>query len=387
MITVKGTHMTQQNDKPEVFAKFIEKDILSEMGRLLFYILNIFSINGYRIKLFANIDFDALEKDCPYIRLVESIDNLAMVDAIPDSGQNMIYLFDKKDRSCAGKDWDKKYQVKFNIFSSYFWPSFNQSPPMIIPYPMHPLHYDTDLPERLNAARENDKKIRIFFSGDTEGYTRNRTNYPTAKLTRVEIIDAILKNLHDQIVLVSDLESQNALLEGEYIRKCVIVDNSKFRIDAKAWLDTLSRSDFFLCPPGYVMPMCHNVIEAMAVGTIPIINYPEWLNPGLIDMVNCITFDSKADLVKKTAQVLNMEREQIEEMRTRVIEYYQNNLDPAGFMKKLESNTDKEITLLMITDAHVAKNETMLNKNSILINGVPRLPSNIWKDIRNALGI
>lgn len=135
------------------------------------------------------------------------------------------------------------------------------------------------------------------------------------------------------------------------------------------------------------MPMCHNVIEAMAVGTIPIINYPEWLNPGLVDMENCIAFDSKADLAKKITEVLNMKREQIDEMRTRVIEYYQNNLDPAGFMKKLESNTDKEITLLMITDAHVAKNDSKLNRHSILINGVPRFPSDIWKGFRHRLGI
>lgn len=379
--------MTQQNDKPIVFAKFVEQDILSEMGRLLFYILNIFSIHGYRIKLFANIDFDGLEKDCPYIRLVESINNLEMVDAIPDNSQDMIYLFDKKDKACARKNWEKKYRVNFNIFSSYFWASFSQPNPIIIPYPMHPLHYDADLPVRLNTARSNKKKIRIFFSGDTEGYTRNRINYPTAKLTRVEIIDAILENMNNQIVLVSDLESQNNLLEGEYVQKCVIVENGKFRIDAKAWLETLSRSDFFLCPPGYVMPMCHNVIEAMAVGTIPIINYPEWLNPGLVDMENCIAFDSKADLAKKITEVLNMKREQIDEMRTRVIEYYQNNLDPAGFMKKLESNTDKEITLLMITDAHVAKNESKLNRHSILINGVPRFPSDIWKGFRHRLGI
>ena len=379
--------MTLQYDKPVLFAKFIEKDILSEMGRLLFYILNIFSINGYRIKLFANIDFEGLEKDCPYIRLVESIDNLEMVNTIPDDSHNMVYLFDKTDKGCARKNWAKKYQVKFNIFSSYFWSSINQSHPIIIPYPMHPLHYDADLPERLNTARENDKKIRIFFSGDTEGYTRNRINYPTTKLTRVEIVDAILQEMNDRVVPVSDLEGQNKLLEGEYIEKCVIVDNGKFRIDAKAWLETLSKADFFLCPPGYVMPMCHNVIEAMAVGTIPIINYPEWLNPDLIDKVNCISFDSKADLIKKITNVLTMKREEIDEMRTRVIEYYQNNLDPAGFMKKLEANADKEMTLLMITDAHVAKNETMLNKNSVLINGTPRLPSDIWKDIRNKIGI
>ena len=49
--------------EPVIFAKFIAKDILAEMGRLLFTLLNVFSLNGYHIKLFHNMDFEKLEKE------------------------------------------------------------------------------------------------------------------------------------------------------------------------------------------------------------------------------------------------------------------------------------------------------------------------------------
>ena len=56
-----------------VFAKFTDDDILDEMGRLLYSILNIFATNGYQVKLFDNINFSELDK---YGQLVPSMNNL-----------------------------------------------------------------------------------------------------------------------------------------------------------------------------------------------------------------------------------------------------------------------------------------------------------------------
>ncbi|MDH3947321.1 MAG: exostosin family protein [Gammaproteobacteria bacterium] len=377
--------MISESHQPLIFAKFVDQDILSEMGRLLFYTLNIFALNGYHIKLFQNINFEKLEKDRPYIRLVESIDNLVMVDEIPGNTEDTIYLFDREDKECAQKHWKKRIQIRFNIFSSYFWSAFSKSRPIVMPYPMHPLLYGADLESRLQAGRQQKRTMRIFFSGDTEGYRKNRIHYPTKKLTRSEIIGTITEVIGDNAIRVTDTESHNRLLGGEYIQKFVIVDNKEFRIESRYWLETLSKSDFFLCPPGYVMPMCHNVIEAMSVGTIPVINYPEWLNPSLTDMVNCVAFDDKDELIRKINHILNMKEEEINEMRSRVIEYYQNNLDPEVFVNKLEMNTEKDATLLMVTDAYVAKNSSKLNRNSIIINGTPLHPRTLWSGIRRSL--
>ena len=49
------------------------------------------------------------------------------------------------------------------------------------------------------------------------------------------------------------------------------------RIKAEAALDALAKADFFLACPGVGMPLCHNLIEAIAAGAIPILQYAAYL--------------------------------------------------------------------------------------------------------------
>jgi len=352
------------NTDPEqriVFARFADEDILDEMGRLLYSILNIFTTNGYQVRLFDNIDFSALDK---YGQLVPSMKSLTLVDKVPDDSAHMLYLFDREDRSCAGQQWKKKAQVKFDMFSSYWI-----TDPVFMPYPVHPLLSGADLPQRLEKLRKNEKRLRIFFSGDTKDYTRNRIHYPNTKLPRLEVIETILQKIADRTIHVEDKTALKNLFVDGFNNSCIIVDTSKFSVEPTDWLSHLSKTDFFICPPGYCMPMCHNVIEAMAVGAIPIINYPEWFNPDLRHMENCIVFNDRDDLVIKINDVLDMGTQQVAEMRDRAIDYYENHLNPRKFINDIESREGNRVTVLMITDKTTRKNAPQLNKRSILITG------------------
>jgi hypothetical protein len=357
MNTEKNPHM--------VFAKFTNDEILDEMGRLLYSILNIFTTNGYQVKLFNNINFSKLDK---YGQLVPSMTNLALVDAVPDLTSQTLYLFDMQDKSCSHHQWKKKIQIKFDIFSTYWI-----TDPLIMPYPVHPLLSGADLPLQLERLRKNEKKLRIFFSGDTKGYTKNRIHYPNTKLPRLEVIETILKISGDKTIHVKDEDSLNSLFAGDFINSCIIVDTDRMWIDPTDWLPHLSKTDFFICPPGRSMPMCHNVIEAMAVGSIPIINYPEWFNPTLRHMENCIVFNGKEDLIKQVEGILKLEQHKVSELRRNVIDYYENHLSSGKFISKIESRREDKITVLMITDGNTIKNATRLNKKSILISGKPAL--------------
>jgi hypothetical protein len=345
-----------------LFAKFQGKEILGELGRLLYSLLNAFSSDGYQIKMFNNLTTSSLGK---YGRLIHSLENLALTETPPSCTEEWIYLFDKEDKTISKLPWHKKVQVRYDVTSRYWFKK-----PIIMPYPVHPVHATLDLKRRLEEYRSSKSDMSIFFSGDTKGYTRNRIRYPKAKLPRLEIINTILERMDKEVLQVKDMSVLNRLQNAAPIKKCVIVDTNETWVDERDWLSYLARADFFLSPPGIVMPMCHNVIEAMAVGSIPITNYPEWFTPSLTHMENCIAFDDQDDLINKLKRALAMNEEEISRMRANVLSYYEAYLRPDTFVRRIESSKDKKIIVLILTEANVARCFSKLKKNSILMRGI-----------------
>lgn len=348
------------NSPKQVFAKFIGSEIFLEQGRLLFSLLHVFSKAGYQIKLFNNLHDKQLDK---YGQLVHSLEGLELVDAAPANAEGWLYLFDKEARGIGKRPWLKKLQVRFDMFAPFWF-----SNPLIMPFPMHPLQADIRA-EQLEEGRSASRKMRVFFSGDTHQYRRTWVHYPSTKLPRLPIVNAVMEDLGNDVLVISDPQALDELRNGAYARQCVMTASSEVRIEPQDWLSTLAMADFFLSPPGIVMPMCHNIIEAMAVGTIPITNYPEWLDPHLDHMENCIVFDDRDDLIAKMKQVLGMRPEEIARLRSNVIDYYNTYMRPDTFIRRIEASEDREIPLLMYTERNMAKNSSKLGRHSILMHG------------------
>ena len=348
------------NRSKQVFAKFSGSEIFLEQGRLLFSLLHVFSKSGYRIKLFNNLHDKQLDK---YGQLVYSLDGLELVDAPPASSEGWFYLYDREERAIGKRPWVKKVQVRFDMFAPFWF-----SNPLIMPFPMHPLQANIRS-EQLEAGRSASRKMRVFFSGDTHQYRRTWVHYPSTKLPRLPIVNAVMEDMGDALRVIGGPQALDELRNGPYARQCVVTASSEVRIEPQDWLSTLAMADFFLSPPGIVMPMCHNIIEAMAVGTIPITNYPEWLDPHLKHMENCIVFDDRGDLIAKMKRVLEMTPEEIARLRSNVIDYYDTYMRPETFIRRVEASTDREVPILMYTERNMAKNPGKLGRHSILIQG------------------
>ena len=93
-----------------------------------------------------------------------------------------------------------------------------------------------------------------------------------------------------------------------------MVERNKFDISSTQWFETISKSDFFLCLSGVELPMCHNSIEAMGLGTIPIISYNDWFFPPLEHGKNAIVFTDQKDFIAKVKQAFDMKPNQIEKV-------------------------------------------------------------------------
>jgi hypothetical protein len=352
-----------------LYAKFTGSEIFLEQGRLLFSLLNLFANSGYKVCLHDNLAGRQLDK---YGQLIHTIEGLKLTQDEPTATAGIIYLYDKEDKRLGKMPWLKKIQIRFDLFSPFWF-----SNPLIIPFPMHPLQAGVTS-DQLEAGRAKERKLRIFFSGDTHHYGRNWVRFPKPKMPRLHIVNAIKEKLVSEVMVVDSADELHRLTAGGYANKCVLTGSSDIRIEPAHWLGTLAEADFFLSPPGIVMPMCHNIIEAMAVGTIPITNYSEWLDPHLEHMENCIVFDDETDLVAKIKLAMSLDRNEIARLRANVIRYYETYMKPDMFIDRVEAHADHAFPILMYTERNMARNSKRLGRNSILLHGTTTPRDKNW---------
>lgn len=345
-----------------VYAQFKGPEIFLEQGRLLFAILRTFSVSGYRIVLFDNLGDKDLDK---YGRMVYEIPDLTLVRTAPADAAGLL-LYDVPDATQMARSWRKTVQVRFDMFAPFWF-----TDPIIMPFPMHPLQ-SALTEEAIRDLRNRPRHLRIFFSGDTDHYGRVWVRHPTVKLPRLKVIETLRKRLGDGLTIVESTEALEALAGPTFHNRCVITGSSQVRIAAEDWLPTLASADFFLCPPGIVMPMCHNIIEAMAVGTIPLTNYPEWMDPPLTHLHDCIAFDGEDDLLDKVRQVLALPAEEVARMKANVVDYYERHMRPQRFVARIEDSAAHDVPILMYTERNMARNPKKLGRGSVLMQGTAR---------------
>lgn len=175
---------------------------------------------------------------------------------------------------------------------------------LIMPYYMYPRIYNSFY-EKIKIRSQPDFNLRIFFSGSVieEGYKYFNWNKNSEKFpNRIKIINKILKEFKNEIFLI---EKKEDLKKPEILKKKIIfclhrkmIKKTSYTLDFENNFNLLSKSCFNLCCPGVVMPLCHHLIEGMKVGSIPITNCDELLNPNL-DRKNSLQYLSLDDLLDK----------------------------------------------------------------------------------------
>lgn len=220
----------------------------------------------------------------------------------------------------------KKLLLDYDYFSAT-----SEAPRM--PYFMHPAVYAAGLHKLAVPSSEAPRKIRVAFFGsrDADFYTRD-FHFPI--LNREQVLESFIREFEDRIWKV------NRPVESWTKREIAVAIDTKGGdrgdknfLPMADYLEALRQCDFFLSPPGKCMPHSHNLIEGMAAGCIPILNYPEFINPPLEDGVNCLAFRSTEDLRRAIGQALQMPPIKIKEMRGRLLAYYTTNLIPRKWLK------------------------------------------------------
>jgi glycosyltransferase involved in cell wall biosynthesis len=95
------------------------------------------------------------------------------------------------------------------------------------------------------------------------------------------------------------------------------------------------------------MPFSHNLIEGMAAGCIPILNYPDHLYPPLEEGAHCLSFKDAEGLSRAVKCALEMPPQRIEAMRRNVMAYYERDLAPEEWLKRSVASDNRQTTLLV----------------------------------------
>lgn len=213
-----------------------------------------------------------------------------------------------------------------------------------VPMPMVDSFYEQGLYRETESLQfQSNRPVGIFFAGRfrERHYNRPEVGRFFGCFTRTELLARVQSHYSDR------LQNLPAANERPAKRGLVIVDRDRANIKPTLLYQVLSNSNFFLAFPGVVMPLCHNVIEAMAFGCIPVLQYANLFHPPLQHGVHCIGFSDEPSLTRAIDMALTMEEEEIERMRSHVITYYNHYLAPQAAVDQILKSKGREKRLVL----------------------------------------
>ncbi len=323
----------------EILVTLGDKRPNGDIARYLYSGFDYIAKAGYNIRIYQKVNFKFYKWLNFYGRRMFKVPRLKFVTDIPKDTESMIYMFDHEnlDEALLAKKWKKL--VYLSVLKPVSWSIGTRA--VNVPFMMYPPLYTFGQDKKFETYRKTQRKIRVYFAGNADKYYyRNPMLKQYGQMTRRQGIAALRKSRRKFVYRPDKAEFYRLIQASTYQHVCVLTDFVKFKIKPAEWLGVLCKSDFFLCLSGTDFPMCHNLIESLAVGTIPIMSYPEWMEPQLEHGKNALLYNDAEGLIRQLDEAMNMSEARIAEMRKNVIAYYEEHLSPKNFSERFESCED-----------------------------------------------
>ncbi len=225
----------------------------------------------------------------------------------------------------AGNQFPEKQRIL--IDGDYYSSQKRVSTEIIAPYFAHPEFYQAKLHLKPAIFRPGPRFFRVFFCGTVDRKTYSQ-GFRFPILNRSEIIGYVLSKFSDQIShSVEGPKKAITLIITDDTRDIV----HKHLLTLDRYFEALKNADFFIAPPGWVMPHSHNIIEAFTAGAVPITNYGHYFTPPLQNGINCLSFSNHEELNRVVREAIRMSPERINFLRRGALDYYHRYLAPSAF--------------------------------------------------------
>ena len=202
----------------------------------------------------------------------------------------------------------------------------------VAPYPMHPATVNCYDMAALRSLRNQKRRWNLFFAGNQKPrYGSQKMRQTFSMASRLELLTWLRRN-HESSIL-------ERLPKPDESAGMVILNSKDVPIPTHDWMPTIASSRFFLCCPGAGQPTCHNLVEAMSVGTIPLLEYGDRMTPKLVDGENAVCFRGICGLADAIERIRRFTNTEIAAMSVRAYEYFDRYLRGDHFLASLRDET------------------------------------------------
>jgi len=330
-------------DKPLCVIDFKSIKIDNVTGRYLYHLVTEFETMGYAIAYTDRFRFLATMeiKACKKLLLSHKF-SIVPLREIPSNCEILLTDTAESHTDLATKVISVVYdQVR---------PPVDSKNTFSLPFFVHPEIHESGQVERslANSDTSQSRPMSLLFAGNAKAPKYDAPVLPDKYkvLSRVKAL-AVAENALGPNLVRRPLLLDQLVPPPEQRASLTIATTQDLRIPSEQWIETLALGDFYFACPGVEMPLCHNLIESLAAGSIPILQYPQYLTPSLTDGIDCLVYSCESSLVAVLQKVLNMPEDEIQIMRLAAQDYYRKHLQPGCFAKQLIASDSQRSTVYL----------------------------------------
>jgi len=288
----------------------------------------------------------------------------------PGSRRQFVFLSDQKDVLSTSTGWRKQLYVDHDCFGE-------GAAGFSVPFGIHPAQVLAGRHEKLDRYRAQDPKVTVLFAGacQPEEYATDEITELFGKVPRNALYESLCRVLDDG-TYTTTRDPERLLNADEKLDAALFVlaaDGTDNRVAQADWFRVLAAADFFVAGPGVYMPMSHNAVESLAVGTIPIIEYPELFTPNLSAAEACVPFRGREEFKERVRSCLAMEASARSALKREALAYYDTHLSPRAVGRNLQRevldgspDTTGETERINIIGGHESVEALKKNENKYL---------------------
>jgi len=223
-----------------------------------------------------------------------------------------------------------------------------------LPCLLHPNLFNVNTEKTIYTAAlnnvNNERHIAALFCGNVNNvlsldkidnitYNLNLTKNYFSIYTRIEMFKYIYEELPGMVYLPTSYEDLIKKTKAEELKnKIVLIDTEQIRIPQDKLFEIFLDTNFFIYMSGDWQPYCHNHIESMLAGCIPITQFNRFYLNNFSHIQNALLFNNLIELKEILQNICYDKYEKfLVNMRKELLELYKQKFSFESFRFKLNN--------------------------------------------------